>query len=288
MQVWLALWAGYFDESLVKLWSPLMLAAAAGSLYVFARGAMGRAVSLALVAVFLGAPLLSYHSIEAYSDLLVGTNLFCALFSFVRVMQGRRSSLPLVGAFAALALFSKNEAPGFVLPLMLSAGLWLWSERERQPRVSALFRLTAPLALVLPWFLFKFAHSLSLTQDRHALEPAYQAGVADYIFGQLLTLQNFNIILVALPVLLVINGRPSKMLLHALFPPAFFTLFFVVLYMLIEYYHSTLLMGTIFYRNVLTYYPSLALVTAMVLGELLAKTAAPEPDPAARKTKHRR
>ncbi len=286
MEVWLALWAGGFDEVLVKLWSPVTLLSLAGGLYAFARREIGGLAALGIVAVFLGAPLLSYHSIEAYSDLLLGANLFFALLSFVSVMRGRPAYLPLIGAFSAVALFTKNEAPGFVFPLMLSAGAWLWFNRERQPFAKSLVRLLFPLAAVLPWFLFKFAYSLSLTQDSHTLAPAYHPGVIDYIAGQLFTLQNFNILLVALPVLLAVNGRPTKELLHAIFPVAFFTLFFIVLYMLIDYYYSTLLMGTIFYRNVLTWYPSLALVTVMVLQELMTKATVPVPaKPVARRRK---
>lgn len=285
MQVWLGLWAGGFDEVLVKFWSPVTLLSTAGGLYAFARREIGGLAALGIVAVFLGSPLLSYHSIEAYSDLLLGANLFFALFSFVSVMRGRTAYLPLIGAFSAVALFTKNEAPGFVFPLMLSAGAWLWLNRRHGPFAKGMVRLLGPLAAVLPWFLFKFTYSLSLTQDSHTLSPVFHPGVFDYIGGQLATLQNFNILLVALPVLLAVNGRPTKELLHAVFPVAFFALFFIVLYMMIEYYYSTLLIGTVFYRNVLTWYPSLTLVTVLVLQELTMKIGAPAAKPAARRRK---
>lgn len=288
MQVWLGLWAGGFDEVLVKFWSPVTLLSMAGGLYAFARREIGGLAALGIVAVFLGAPLLSYHSIEAYSDLLLGASLFFALLSFVSVMRGRTAYLPLIGAFSAVALFTKNEAPGFVFPLMLSAGAWLWFNRKQEPFAKSLVSLLGPLTAVLPWFLFKFAYSLSLTQDSHTLSPVFHPGVFDYIAGQLATLQNFNILLVALPVLLAVNGRPTKELLHAVFPVAFFALFFIVLYMLIEYYYSTLLMGTVFYRNVLTWYPSLTLVTVLVLRELTMKTESPAPSQAAKPAARRR
>jgi hypothetical protein len=140
--------------------------------------------------------------------------------------------------------------------------------------------MLSPLLFVVPWFLFKFAYSLSLTQDAHRMEPAWHPGVLEYVVQAVLSFQNYGIVLAALPVLLVLNGRPSRELLHVLFPVAFFAGFFIILYYLIEYYYSTLLMGTIFFRNTMTWYPSAFAVLVLVLGSLLQKTALPAASPA--------
>lgn len=273
LHIWLALWAGGFDEVLVKFWSPFYLLSAAAVLYTVAFRETGRLAALGLVVVFLGSPLLSYHAVEAYSDLMLGTHLALALAAFLRAMRGSRGSWGLVGFFSAAALFTKNEAPGFLFPLFLSAGVFLWTRRKETRFAPDLVRLVAPLAFVAPWFLFKLGHSLSLTQDAHTLQPVWHPGVLSFVVGQLLRFENFGILIPALVVLLVLNGRPSRELLHLLAPVAFHAGFLIILYYLIEYYHSTLLMGTIFFRNTMTYYPAAALVLALVLKELLAKTA---------------
>lgn len=279
LQIWMALWAGGFDEVLVKFWTPVYLLSMAAALYGFAHREIGRLAALCLVVIFLSSPLLSYHAIEAYSDLLLGANLFFALLSLLRAMRGSAGSWPLVGFFSAVALFTKNEAPGFILPLLLSATYFLWTNRSRLPFTGALVRLLAPFAFVAPWFLFKFTYALSLTQDAHQLAPAWHAGVLTFVVKQFLSFQNFGILFATLAALLLLNGRPSRELLHAFFPVAFFASFFIILYYLIEYYYSTLFLGTIFFRNTLTYYPAACLVTALVIRDLLRKTA-PVPAPA--------
>jgi hypothetical protein len=279
LQLWLALWAGGFDEVLVKLWSPFYLICAAAALYGFARRETGRTAALALTAVFLGSPLISYHGVEAYSDMMLGVNLLFALLSFVRAMRGNRGAWPLVGFFSAVALFTKNESPGFILPLLLSSAVFLWMNRRRSPLAPAAARILVPFVLVAPWLLFKFIHSLSLTQDAHQISPAWQPGVLPFVLRQFLSFENFGILFPMLVLLLVVNGRPSRELLHALFPVAFYAAFFVLIYSLVEYYHRTLLLGTIFFRNTMTYYPAACLVTAIVIGELLRKTSLRETAP---------
>lgn len=281
LQVWFALWSGGFDEVFVKLWSPMNFLALAGLLYGFGLRETGRTAALAFLVIFISSPLMSYHAVEAYSDLMLGTNLCFALLSFHRAMRGGAGSWPLVGFFSALAIFTKNEAPGFVLPLLLSAGFWLWTNRSRLPLGRTAAAALAPLLLAAPWLVFKFVHALSLTQDAHQLQPAWHPGVLAYVTQAVLSFQNYGIVLAALPVLLVLNGRPSRELLHLLFPPAFFAIFFIILYSLIEYYYSTLLMGTVFFRNTMTWYPSACAVLVLTLGSLLHKTAAAAPKPAA-------
>ena len=281
LQVWFALWSGGFDEVLVKLWSPMNFLTLAGLLYGFSLREAGRTTALAILVIFISSPLMSYHATEAYSDLMLGALLCFALLSFLRAMRGGAGSWPLIGFFSALALFTKNEAPGFVFPLLLSAAFWLWTNRSQVPLAGTLARMLAPLLFAVPWFLFKFTYALSLTQDAHRMQPVWHPGVLEFVVKAILSFQNYGIVLAALPVLLLLNGRPSRELLHVLFPVAFFVSFFILLYYLIEYYYSTLFMGTIFFRNMMTWYPSAVAVLVLVLGSLLQKTVLPAAVPAA-------
>ncbi len=273
LQTWFALWAGGFDEVMVKLWAPVYLLVTAAAVYGFAHREIGRLAALGLTVLFLGSPLLSYHAIEAYSDMMLGSHLFFALLSLLRAMRGSAGSWQLAGFFSAAALFTKNEAPGFVLPLLLSAGYYLWTERRGVPLAGTTLRLMVPFAFVAPWFLFKAFYGLSLTQDAHQITPVWHPGVLSIVMEQFLGFQNFGILFAGLAVLLLLNGRPSRELLHALFPLTFYICFFILLYYLIDYYYSTLLIGTVFFRNALTYYPAASLVAVMAVRDLQRKTA---------------
>lgn len=273
MQVWTGLWTGSFDDVLAKAWTPVYLLSAAGLLYSFAWREVGRLTSLVLTVLFLSSPLLSYHAIEVYSDFPLGVHFLFALISLLFALRGRDGFWPLVGAYAAAALFTKNEAPGFVFPLLLSAGVAIWSRRREAPVLGRAARVLTPLFLVAPWFVFKAVYSLSLTQDAHALEPVAQPGVLAKVAAEFLSLQNFNILFPALPVLFALHGRPTREVLHVAFPIVFYACFFIILYILIPYYYDTLFKGTVFFRNTLTYYPSAFLLAVLLLAGALRKMA---------------
>lgn len=279
LQAWMAIWLGRFDEVLAKFWQPFYFLSMAVLLYHVAAKAINRFAGLALTVLFTSSRLMSYHAVEAYSDLSVGVCHLMALYSFIRAMEKRGSWWILVGTFSAIALFIKSESPGFVGPLMLSALLYIWMNRKEPGAAGSLLRIGLPLLLAAPWFLFKAMSNLHIFQDYLAESPApllgwHAAESLPRVASEFLSLQNFNILLVSFPLLLLANGKPSKELFLAAFPVLSYALFFVAIYTVITHYFEVLMIGTVFYRNVLTYYPALCLVTIMVLRELRQKLAA--------------
>jgi 4-amino-4-deoxy-L-arabinose transferase-like glycosyltransferase len=272
MQVWMGQWLGTFDEVFVKFWSPVYLLSMAVYLYCVARRETNGLFAFMMLVLFLSSPLMSYHSIEVYSDLILGAYLFFAVTSFFHAMRNRQTYWLLVGFFSADALFVKNEATAFIAPLYLSIFAYLWFTRKQLSLPKIIYSILLPLLLVLPWFIFKSTHNLSLYPEQFTINLAYHPGVLDKVIEEFLSLQNFNIIFVSLPVLMIIDGRPTREFLHLLFPVLFYMVFFVGLYAL-TLYNEYLMQGTIFFRNALTYYPLACLLVVL----LLRKSSSSEP-----------
>jgi 4-amino-4-deoxy-L-arabinose transferase-like glycosyltransferase len=270
MQVWMSLWIGRFDEVYVKLWTPVYLLCGAGYIYLVSRRVLSRLFSLVLVVVFLSSPLLSYHAVEVYSDLPLSIYLMLCLGSFTQMVRGAGSGGLLCGVFAAGALFVKDEAVLFVIPLMIGAAVFLaripsLPSRERRRRAASLL---LPLLAILPWCLFKlrYAPTLGVVSDFSALvfHPEDIVKAASLLLG----VDNFGIVFPVLPLLaLLVSGR-DRGIRYAEAVIACYVLCFFALYAFVPDYHRHFNMGTIFYRNMLTAYPSACLLAALLLGEL--------------------
>ena len=269
-QVWFALWAGTFDEVLVKLSSPAYLLSMALVLYDVASRKIGRLLALLLLVVFLSSPLLSYHAIEVYSDLPLGMYLCLTLVAFLLAMGGNRSAWVLIGLFSALALFTKDEAPFFVLPLLASALVFLYGKRgipagSRRPALLALF---LPLLLAAPWFLFKLYYGIG-TGAGIKVVFTFHPEVIEAMVLNLLSLNNFLAIPLFFVLFLGFSGKPEWEFLHLFLPLAIFIAFFTSVYALTTFYFEQFSNGTVFFRNVLTWYPSLCLLVALEIRKVL-------------------
>jgi hypothetical protein len=266
MQVWMSLWTGAFDEVLVKFWSPVYLLAMTVSLYLIASRELGRLAALALVVMFLSSPLLSYHATEVYSDLPLSVYLFLASVSFLNAMRGRHSYWFLLGLFSAEAMFTKDEALFFVAPLLLSAFIFVWQTSDvAARRWQAVRAIVGPVLLVVPWYLFKFSHALGLGVNNIRFEFTFHPEIIKSVVMQVLTLANFNIFFIFPVILLIIGGKPSLEILSLFAATACYALFFIMLYMFTTFYYLHFSQGTIFNRNLLTYYPVVALLTVLLL-----------------------
>lgn len=272
MQVWLASWVGSFDEVLVKFWSPFYLLCMTGYLYRTASRELNRLSALALSVIFLSSPLMSYHAVEVYSDLPLGAYILFALVSFLKAIRGFQPYWILTGLFSAEAIFTKNEAVIFVIPLMASAMIYLRQQRRNQPFLKNLLRLFTPLLFAIPWLMFKSHYSLSLIHDHVKFETFFQPGVFIQTLKNFFSLANFNVVIIVLPVFIVLS-RPSREFIHVLLPLSLYALSFVVLYAAIPGYYAVFLQDTVFYRNVLTYYPSIIFLTILSLKPILTRVS---------------
>lgn len=281
MQVWISLWAGGFDEVQVKFTTPMYLACAAGFLAVAIGRETGRLAAFALVAVFLGSPLLSYHATEVYSDFPLSVYLMLAVASFSRTLRGERNHWPLMGLLSAQALFIKDEAFFFIAPLMVSAAWYVMrTVADRRERLRTVLLLGLPLLFIAPWYLFKFSHGFWFGADNAKLEFTFHPEIIVTAVKNVLSLDNFNTVPVLFPFLLIAAGKPDRAFLHLLAPLVCYVLFFHLLYVFTAYYYHYFSHGTVFFRNILTFYASLVLLTAFLIRrirERLAPAAQPQP-----------
>jgi hypothetical protein len=266
MQTWISLWNGGFDEVLVKFWNPVYLLCLAGCFYLTARRELNNLTALVLLVVFLSSPLLSYHAIEAYSDLALSVYLFLATISFLYAMRGREAFWILTGAFSAQALFTKDEALFFVVPLCISAFFYIWRDSTDAMRKQyAMMKLAVPLILAAPWYIFKFSHALGLGADVIKLEFTFHPEIILSAIQQLYSLGSFNVIIVFFPLLLLLSGKPSQEFLHVFLAAASYAVFFAAVYICTTFYYFNFSVGTVFFRNILTYYPVIGLLTILLL-----------------------
>ncbi len=274
MQVWMSLWAGSFDEVLVKFWSPVYLLSLAISFYLAASREIPRLAALGILLLFLSSPLLSLHAIEVYSDLPLGVCLFLASLSFLNAMRGKPVFLILLALFSAEAIFTKDEALFFVAPLILSALVFVWraadtASHRRKQVVSSI----APLVLVAPWYVFKLSHHLGLGADTIHLQFAFHPEIIGPAVIQVLSLANFNLFFVFLPILVIASGRPTREFLHLCTPVVCYALFFLMLYLFTTDYYDHFNRGTVFSRNLLTYYPAIALLAVLSMKRIYSREA---------------
>ncbi len=269
MQTWLGLWAGSFDEVLVKFWSPVYMLCLSVYLYHVICREFNRLTSMALLTIFLSSPLLSYHAVEAYSDLTLSTYLFLALTSFLYAMRGKRAFWSLMGVFSAEAMFTKDEALFFAAPLILSAVVYLHQNKDTSlKRAYPLGMLLTPLLCVAPWYVFKFSHGLRLGADSIPLELTFHPEIIAPAIQDIMSLDNFNVIIVFLLILMLFSGKPTREFMYLFFPIVCYASFFFMLYAFTTFYYHHFSEGTVFYRNILTYYPGLFWLLALLLNKI--------------------
>ncbi len=265
MQVWMAIWHGDFDDVVVKLWSPFYLLSMTLYLYLLLKEIPDIVIRLSIIVIFLSSPLMSYHAVEVYSDLLLGSYIFFAVASFINTMRGKFAYIPLMGIFCAISLFTKDEALFFVVPLMLSAIIFLW---KCHVKLKDFISLLIPLTYTIPWYVFKISNNLTLGAESISFDIVFHPEVIMGIIWQFLSLSNFNVIFIFFPLLLIIS-RPQMNFLYLLFPILCYVGFFVAVYALTTYYYEHFNRGTVFFRNVLTYYPTVVLLSSLLIKNLI-------------------
>jgi hypothetical protein len=213
---------------------------------------------------------------------MLGVYLFLASASFLKAMRGKTANWVLTGIYSSEALFAKEEALFFVLPFLLSAIVYFRSDRTRDSKkFTHIASLFAPFLIIIPWYVFKFYYGLGweamagwlstmtdfsfgANSSLASTHLSFYLEILGGYFYSLVSLDNFNVIILFLPLFLIAQGKLTKESLHLLFPVACYMLFFLMLYMFTAY-HTWFLLGTISYRNTLTYYPTLCLLTVLLL-----------------------
>jgi hypothetical protein len=194
-------------------------------------------------------------------------------------MRKEYSYWALMGLFAGEALFIKDEAPFFVIPLLAAAFLFYRQGRKDKtiPRKLPAGSLLG-LLLPVPWFVFKFSHGLGFGADYINAAFTFRPEMIMKAIGMMLSLHDFNVFLPFFPLLLVLSPRPQRELPFLLFPIVCYAVFFMALYSLTQFYSfysGSLMFNTAVFRNTLTYYPAICFLTFLLIRNLIAKEARP-------------
>jgi hypothetical protein len=281
LQLWISLWNNKFDDVFVKFCSPVYTLSATICLYYFCKREINCFISLALLVIFLSSPLLSYHSIELNTDVMLGTTLLLASISFLKAMRGNSSYWFLTGLLSAESLFVKIQAILFVLPLILSALAMLKHEKNMPLRNTSVFSLLIPFLGIMPWHIFVYYYGLGFFalhewgyktmmpffgDDPNRINT-YLTFHPEILLGYMywfFTLNNFNVILFFSPILLIAHGKLTKESKHLLFPLILFMLSYIFLYIFTAFF-VFFKWGVIFFRNALTFYPTICLAIIILL-----------------------
>jgi hypothetical protein len=268
-QVWMALWAGNFDEVLVKFWIPFFLLSATLHLFIIGMREMNRLLSLLIIILFLSSPLMSLHATETYSDLALAVYALFALSSFLQVIRGESRHLPLIGIFCTLAMFTKDEGLFFAVPLLLSCCVFLWKRSDGISFRKEMITCCSPCLLILPWLFCKFYFNLGMGADYIEFALTFRPDIMLQYVIYMSGLMNFNILFIFIPVMLVLYNKSNITIAYLTFPVAAYALFFVCLYGFTTFFSQNVHFSTGIFRNTLTYYPSCFLLAILLIKDTM-------------------
>lgn len=254
LQVWFAQCIGSFDESLVKFFNSVLLVNLTAVVYVFGKELLNSLAGLIACVILLSSPLMLYHSIEAYADITLSVYIALSLYCFYKAMQGAVIYITVAGILSAIALFTKEEALFFVLPLTASVMIFY------KDNLRLLKPFVVSFLYILAWYVFRFYVDLPIGRDAVGCVLTFEPDALLLVIKQVLSLSSFGVVFLFFPLSLILNGKPSKEFLHLLIPLVCYAGFFIALYMFLACYYNTLKQGTVFFRNMLTYYPSVIML----------------------------
>jgi hypothetical protein len=87
----------------------------------------------------------------------------------------------------------------------------------------------------------------------------------------LLSFQNFNVFFLFFPLLLILTWRLAKEFVFLCLPVLCYALFFMLVYTLTEFFSGRLMFNTAIFRNTLTYYPSICLLTTLLIKTIMLR-----------------
>lgn len=271
-QMWMALWVGSFDEVLVKFWTPFFLLSSVVYLYLVIRRELNRLIALVIVVMLISSPFISYHATESMSDLPLAVYILFAYGSLWYVIMGRQVYLPFVGIFSVMAMFIKGEGTIIALLLFLVCIYSVLFDKRsgKYPGILAVLKVIAPYLLIVPWFVFRYIHSLGNGADELYPTLVFRPMIFFEFLTHIAGLQNFNVVLIFVPIVLLACGKPDREIILMLFPIVFYSVFFLLLYIVVAYYSDCQRLYVAIFRNILTYFPAVCLLLALLIKKMLA------------------
>lgn len=285
LQVWFALCVGSFDEALVTMWSPLYFIALIGVFHLALKKETTALYGLICVFFLASAPLITYHAIDAYSDLPLAFYFLASTASFWRYLKlGDRRYLMLSGLFLGISVFTKNEGLFFFIATGAALSLYLLKEGKK-PLAGDIFSFLVPfLIFAAPWLIFKtvsgigFGHSGAGSGLEWLSDPKYAEGTGRGLHFEvfwiaikevLVRRSNFNLIF---PFWIILSIWGFRRVLDSGLKYLYIIIFLVIgafafTYLTLE--ATAVTESTGIHRNLLTYTPVIFLSAALLLAELI-------------------
>lgn len=279
MQVWSAIMLGGWDDVYVKTFEAFFFISLLGVFFFAIRREAG--VFYATIGTFFlsGLPILTYHAIDAYSDLILSYFAFAGVYSLWRYLrEGKKAFLILAGVFLGLGAFTKNEGLFFFIATGLALVLSVVSDKKAGIR--GFIYLSLPfLILAGPWYLFKIANNIGFGHGdpaggmRWLSDPKYASATAKGIhwevlpamFKEVFLESNLGLLfpfwifatLVGLRVVIKTEVKYLYVIIATVMS------MFFLLYLLLEVTAVTEATGI--YRNIMTYAPIILFASLVVL-----------------------
>lgn len=154
-QVWVSLLLGTFHESLAKAWVPFCYLSILGVFFFAVKREAGKVIALAALFLLSSAPLISYHSIDAYSDLPLATFVFFGGVLLFRYMETKKPGYAaLAGLFFSMGVFAKSE--GIVFLFASSVSIIIFDLVVKRGGLRGVVSFAIPAAVyIAPWMIFK-------------------------------------------------------------------------------------------------------------------------------------
>ncbi len=253
-QIWMAVLRGDFDETAVKLWSPVFLGVTVGILGRFGINRVDPLKRAWACFLFLSSQLLMIHSIEVYSDLPLGCYFLLSMYCSFQFIEGRKEFFPLAGLFMGISLFTKVEAVLFAVPMFGSLVFHIWRNAVGGSFRTDLAKLSLPLAFCLPWFAFKLWYGIPFGQEtiHREFTPLFQAPWI--IIRALTSMGNFNLFFPFFFACLA-GGWIERKYLPLLIPLLVQMVSLFILVSVVKTYTIHLPTGDFIFRNLLTFFP---------------------------------
>ena len=222
-KTWLASLAGGWNEGLVNSPHILWYLIALALVFFFLRRHVNLLWSLAGVYGLSSLPLFLIHGASAYADIFVAIHVFAAvsmLYNAIKAKESdiRLSYLRLSTLFAALLIFTKNEALLLHLPtfiaLFIGSLAWMRYQSELSKKETRLifFHSIAVISLVLlPWLIFKWSHGLSFgnAHEVSGLSISWQPRVLYSVYLNTIMEGNWSLLFPVLLGLLIIKWKSA-------------------------------------------------------------------------------
>ncbi|HLC17877.1 MAG TPA: hypothetical protein VJM57_02545 [Thermodesulfobacteriota bacterium] len=287
LQVWVSLALGTFHEAMAKAWAPIYFIGVVWLVFFAIRREAGFLPAL-LTAFFLStAPLLTYHAVDAYSDLPLSFYVLAGSIFLWRHMEGGGArEAAISGLFFSVGAFTKNEGLVYLAAAWLALlGHSVFEGRSLRP--VAYFTASALLYLS-PWLLFKASYGLGYGHGYGLGTQADIAGGVKWVssahlevigvfFKELFLTANHSFVFhfLALSTVLAFGSIVRSKIKYLYFIVIFMVVVFLLNYTLTEDYRYVLDRSAV-NRNALTFLPLAFFIAGLLSSRALKGPGAHE------------